>query len=115
MAELCAAEASGQRMSSQLSTSLLFVVPHLHMNVWVSVPTQVLTLSANHRGGCKDKGKQQLAWWTMVGSQGDRWTAGIDGDTLTQICGKDLHVDTNIWRLLRRIRRRNIPLLFEGV
>lgn len=86
MLDLFAAEASAETISSQLTMSLLFVVPHLHMNVWIWLPAHFLTLSANHRAGWKDKGKNQLtaalAWWTMGR---DRWTTGIDGDRLTEV------------------------------
>lgn len=77
MLDLCAAEASAETTSSQPTTSLLFLVPHLHMNAWVSVRRHFLTLSANHRGGWEIKGGSSWLLLWPDGQWGDlRGTAG---------------------------------------
>lgn len=62
-----------------LTLFLLFIVPYLHMNAWVSVWLELLTLSANHRAKednerCHADALQ--AWGTIVGSPGNRQKAG---------------------------------------
>lgn len=81
MADLWAAEVPAVSFWSLLAASLLFIAPHLHMNVWVWSWKQFLTLSANHRaredngGSLGDKswlsggwgGGQVEDWWRDTG------------------------------------------------
>lgn len=75
----CAAEVPAVSIWSLHVTSLLFILPHLHMNVWVWSWMEFLTLSANHEAREDNK----RAWRTIVRSQGNRWRS--DGERVTEL------------------------------
>ena len=80
--DLCAVEVSAERIWSLLASALLYIVPNLHVNAWVLVWLEFLTVRTNQRA-TEDNGECRLphapcsyCGGTIDKSQGTRWRTG---------------------------------------